>query len=97
MFNIQCLGRLVRDAEISFSKDGKAITRITIAVNESKDKVSYYNFTAFNKTAEILGNYGRKGKMLFIENATLYQNKYENKEGKTVYNKEMIIYSFKLL
>ena len=95
MFRIECLGRLVKEVELSFSKGkGLAIARFTIAINESKDKVVYHNFTAFGKAAEILANHGTKGKMIFIEDATIVNSSYE-KNGEKVYTKDLVVKTFK--
>lgn len=61
------IGNLTRDPETSFSKEGKAITRFSLAVNGRGDKVNYFDFTAFDKTAENIGKFKKKGEPLLVE------------------------------
>lgn len=77
------IGNLTRDPETSFSKDGKAITRFSLAVNGRGDKVNYFDFTAFDKTAENIGKFKKKGEPLLVE-GRLETDSWE-KDGKKQY------------
>jgi single-strand DNA-binding protein len=74
-------GRITRDLELKFSKDGKTYCKFNIAVDNpfKKDSADFINCSAFGKTAEILEKYSGKGKKIGVE-GRLQMNKYE-KDG----------------
>ena len=94
MLRVEILGRLVKDVELSFSKEGKAIAKFTIAVQESKDRASFHNVTMFGKVAETFTTYNKKGDMVFIHDATISNSVYE-KEGQKIYRSDIIGFGFK--
>jgi single-strand DNA-binding protein len=56
-------GRLTRDPELKYGQSGIAFCRFTLAVNRMKkdDPADFIGCTAFGKTAELIGEYLRKG------------------------------------
>ncbi|MCK5780158.1 MAG: single-stranded DNA-binding protein [Psychrilyobacter sp.] len=56
-------GRLVKDPELKYGQSGMAFCRFTLAVNRMKrdDPADFIGCTAFGKTAELIGEYLRKG------------------------------------
>lgn len=61
-------GRLTRDPELKYGQSGSAYCRFTLAVNRvNKDEVDFINCVAFGKTAELVGEYLRKGKMTGLQ------------------------------
>lgn len=94
MLRVEILGRLVKDVEISFSKEGKTIAKFTIAVQEAKDKASFHNVTMFGKVAETFAEFNKKGDMVFIHDATISNSVYE-KEGQKIYRSDIIAFGFK--
>ncbi|MGL5717896.1 single-stranded DNA-binding protein [Cetobacterium sp.] len=94
---VTLIGRLTRDPELKFGQSGKAYTRISIAVKRafSKDETDFINCVAFGKTAEVLGEYVKKGVQIGIT-GELRMNTYEsNGEKRTTY--EVYINSLNLL
>lgn len=81
MNNINLIGRLTANAELKYSKQGKAYCNFSLAVNYNKDETDFINCTAFDKIAENITKYTSKGKNLGIS-GTLRQGKYikDNKE-----------------
>lgn len=72
-------GRLTRDPELKFGQSGKAYSRFSLAVDRmfSKDgDVDFINCVAFGKTAELIGEYLRKGKKAGVT-GKLQMNRYE--------------------
>ena len=94
MIRVELLGRMVKDVEVTFSKEGKAIAKFTLAVNEGKDNTSFHNITMFGKPAETIAEYVKKGQMVFIHDATLRNSSYE-KDGQKVYRTDIIAFGFK--
>lgn len=62
-------GRLTRDPELKYGSSGSAYCRFSLAVNRAfqKDQTDFINCVAFGKTAELIGEYLRKGKMCGVQ------------------------------
>jgi single-strand DNA-binding protein len=69
------LGNLTRDPEVRYTPKGSAVTDLAIAVNrqytldngEKREEVTYVDVTFWGRTAEVAGEYLRKGRPVFIE------------------------------
>lgn len=73
-------GRLTKQPELMKTKDGKKVTFIGLAVQQSKkDKVDFINVTLFDKSAELVTDYCGKGDLISVVGSL---NPYK-KEGKT--------------
>ena len=82
------IGRLARDPELKFGQSGKAYSRFSLAVDRpfSKGEADFINCVAFGKTAELIGEYLRKGRKVAV-NGRLQMNRYEvNGEKRTSYD-----------
>ena len=84
--HVTIVGRLTRDAEISYLPSGVAVAKISIAVNRSRkngdqwvEEVSYFDSAIFGKAAENLKPYLSKGKKIGLE-GHLKQDRWE-KDG----------------
>lgn len=85
-------GNLTRDPEVRYSKDGKPYARVGIAVNRpyAKEKTTdFFTFVAWDKTAEICGNYLKKGSRIIAE-GRLQTNSYE-KDGVKVNTVDIVV------
>lgn len=68
-------GNLTRDPELRYTPAGKAIARITLAINrnwktetgETKEEVTFVEVDAFGRQAEIIGQYMKKGRPFLVE------------------------------
>ena len=94
MNSINMIGRLVSDPTLRYTQSGKAIANITIAVNRKfkKDEADFFECTAWEKTAEIMAEYLRKGDQVGIS-GTLRKESYE-KDGQKRYKTYIIVDSF---
>ena len=82
------IGRLTRDPELKFGQSGKAYSRFSLAVDNpfKKEEPDFINCVAFGKTAELIGEYLRKGKKVAV-NGKLQMNRFEtNGEKRTSYD-----------
>ncbi|MCJ8341988.1 MAG: single-stranded DNA-binding protein [Cetobacterium sp.] len=82
------IGRLTRDPELKFGQSGKAYSRFSLAVDRpfQKGEADFINCVAFGKTAELIGEYLRKGKKVAV-NGRLQMNRFEmNGEKRTSYD-----------
>lgn len=77
------LGIVGRDPEVRFSTNGMPIATFSLATSKkSKDKpdvTQWHNLVAFQKTAELVRDYVKKGSKLYIEGEVQY-SEYE-KDG----------------
>ena len=89
--NVTLTGRLSRDPEILVSK-GHKICNFTLAVNDGygeKQKANFFKCQAWNRQAEILGKYTKKGDLIGIV-GKLIQNRYEDSNGRNVISTEIL-------
>ena len=70
------LGRIVRDAEVK-EKNGKKYCQFSVAVNTyAKDKPvgNFFNLAIFDKYAETIGPYLKKGQQVIVEGYLTQKN-----------------------
>lgn len=68
-------GNLTRDPELRYTPKGTAIAKIGLAINrtwktetgETKEEVTFVDVDAFGRTAEIIGQYLKKGRPILVE------------------------------
>lgn len=86
MNNINLFGRLTKDPEIKTIGENKVVASFTLAVNRNykNDKgeieADFINCTAWNKTAEILTLYVKKGHRLGVT-GRLQVRSYDDEQG----------------
>ena len=69
------LGNLTRDPEVRYTPKGTAVTELGMAVNrvytaengEKREEVTFVDVTFWGRTAEVAGEYLKKGRPVFIE------------------------------
>jgi len=72
---VTLIGNLTRDPEIKYTPKGTAIADIGLAVNrnyttdsgEKREEVTFIDVTLWGRVAEIVGEYCKKGRPLFVE------------------------------
>jgi single-strand DNA-binding protein len=99
------VGNLGNDPETKYSASGSAITNLSIATSESwKDKqtgepvekTEWHRVVGFNRLAEIMGEYLRKGSKVYIE-GQLQTRKWQDKEGNDRYSTEIVARDMQML
>ena len=68
-------GNLTRDPELRYTPKGTAIAKIGLAINrtwksesgENKEEVTFVDVDAFGRTAEVIGQYLKKGRPILME------------------------------
>ena len=88
MNKVIMIGNLTRDPETKVLDSGKMVTNFSIAVNERKDVVDYFNCEAWEKTADLIQNYCKKGHKIAIE-GRIKTKQYE-KDGEKRYTTYII-------
>jgi len=72
---VMLIGNLTRDPEIKYTPKGTAIADIGLAVNrnyttesgEKREETTFVDVTLWGRVAEIVGEYCKKGRPLFVE------------------------------
>ncbi len=71
---VMLMGNLTRDPEIRYTPKGQAVTDIGLAINrrykvenEMREEVTFVDVTFWGKSAEIIGQYMKKGRPLYVE------------------------------
>ncbi|HEX4854867.1 single-stranded DNA-binding protein [Arenimonas sp.] len=98
------VGNLGNDPEVRYSQSGSAITTISVATTESwKDKngeqqerTEWHRVKAFGRLAEIMGEYLKKGRQVYIE-GSLRTEKYTDKNGVEKYATDIIADEMQML
>lgn len=92
MNNIVLIGRITKDPELKYTNNGKGNTRFTLAVQRNKDETDFINCVAWEKTAENIAEYFKKGSQIAVQGA-IRTGSYE-KDGRTVYTTDVWVYKF---
>ena len=69
------VGKLGKDAEMKHTQSGKPYCSVGLATEtkyKGERKTSWHNLIAWDKTAELLVEYGRKGCECYVEGAISY-------------------------
>lgn len=92
------MGRLTSDPEIRNTANGVSVVSFTLAVDRKYKKdgdeqtADFIRCIAFNKTAEFINKYGKKGTKFVIE-GHIQTGNYTDKDGKKVYTTDVIVES----
>ena len=79
------VGRLVKNIELRFTQNGKAVTDFNLAVARDKDNTDFIRVQSWGKSAEALANYTKKGDMIGVRGALRHET-YEDKDGNKRYS-----------
>ena len=99
------VGNLGRDPEIKYTASGAAIANITIATSESwndkqsgekVEKTEWHRVVAFQRLAEIMGEYLKKGSQVYIE-GKLQTRKWQDQNGQDRYSTEVVASDMQML
>jgi len=93
------MGHLTRDPEVRYTPSNVAVATFSLAVNSSigrdadgnlKTETLFIDVTAFNKAAETIGQYCKKGSPLLIE-GRLRLRTWEDKQNGTKHSKHEVL------
>jgi len=98
------IGRLGKDPEVKYLPSGAPVAKFTLATDESfKDRTGeqqkhteWHNIVAWNKLAEICGEYLTKGKQVYIE-GSIRSRQYEDQAGNKRTSYEIVARSMQML
>jgi single-strand DNA-binding protein len=101
---VTLVGNLGRDPEIRYLPSGDAVANITIATSskyKGKDgnmveETEWHRVTFFGKLAEIVGQYLKKGRPVYVEGA-IKTRKYTDKDGVEKYATDIVAREMQML
>jgi len=95
---VQLTGRLGKDPEVRHTPQGNVVTQFTVASNrrwrtadgQDNTDTEWFNVVAWNKLAEICGDYLRKGSRVYIEGRLQTRSWDDQESGQKRYKTEVI-------
>ena len=102
---VMLMGNLTRDPEIKYTPKGTAIANFGIAINrvftpeggEKREEVTFIDLEAWGRTAEVIGEYFKKGKPIFIEGRLKLDSWDDKTTGKKMSKLRVVVESFEFL
>jgi single-strand DNA-binding protein len=102
---VMLIGNLGKDPEVRFMPNGSAVANLSIATSESwkdkqtgeqKEKTEWHRLVAYQRLAEIIGEYTKKGSKIYVE-GKLQTRKWQNEQGHDQYTTEIVINEIEML
>lgn len=97
------IGNCGDDPEVKYTGNGAAVANVNIAVNESwlkdgerQQRVEWVPLVLWGKSAEIAGQYLRKGSKVYVE-GRLQTRSWEDQQGQKRYKTEVVVNDFQML
>ena len=93
-------GNLTRDPELRALPSGQQVATFGLATNRSfrnkegqqQEQTEFHNIVAFGRTAEVMGQYLKKGRPVFVEGRI--QTRSWEAEGQKKYRTEIVVDNF---
>jgi single-strand DNA-binding protein len=98
------IGNLTKDVELRNTPSGKTVGSVTIATNEQTTdsagnkikQATFHNLVIWNKAAEIIAQYCKKGSKLYVE-GKIVNRSYDAPDGTKRYVSEVLVKEFEFL
>jgi len=95
-------GNLTRDPELKALPGGSQVANFGIATNRSfkgkdgqrQETTEFHNLVAFGRTAEVIAQYFKKGRPIFVEGRITTRSWDDKETGKKNYRTEIVIENF---
>ena len=99
------LGNVGKDPEIRSTPGGTMVANLTLATSDRQkdaqgnwqDRTEWHNLVAFQRTAEIIRDYVKKGSKLYVEGKIQTRSWDDKESGQKRYRTEIIINDISLL
>lgn len=97
MNQVLLIGRLTKDPELKYSQSGKAFCKFSLAVTReyNRDEADFINCVAWDKRAETIAEYLRKGKRIALQGRLSVRSYEQN--GETKWITEVIVDKFEFV
>ena len=102
---VTLIGNLGQDPDIRFTQNQKQVANVSIATSESwtdkntgqkQEKTEWHRVVFFDRLAEIVGQYLKKGSKVYIE-GKLQTRKWQNQQGVDQYTTEIVANEMQML
>ena len=99
------IGNLGADPEVRYTPSGSAVATVNIATSdtwkdkqtgEAQERTEWHRVVFFNRLAEIVGEYLRKGSKVFVE-GRLQTRKWQDQSGQDRYTTEIVAGEMQML
>jgi single-strand DNA-binding protein len=98
-------GNLTRDPALRYTPKGTAIAEIGLAINrkwksetgEAKEEVTFVDVAAYGRTAEVIGQYLKKGRPIMIEGRLKFDQWDDKQTGQKRSKLRVVCESFEFL
>jgi single-strand DNA-binding protein len=98
------IGRVGKDPEVKHLDNGKCVVKFSVATTEKytdksgekKETTEWHNCCAWDKLAEIIEKYVKKGMLIYVSGKIQYRE-YENKEGSKICATNILVSDMKML
>jgi single-strand DNA-binding protein len=99
------LGNVGKDPEVKFLPSGLPVANLTLATSdrfkdtagEWQDRTEWHNLTAYQRVAEIIRDYVKKGSKLYVEGRIQTRSWDDKASGQKKYRTEVIVNDIVLL
>ena len=99
------IGNLGKDPEVKYTPSGTAVAKFSLATNERfkdkagewQDRTEWHNIVAVQRTAEIAGEYLKKGRSVYIEGRIQTRSWDDKTSGQKKYMTEIVANDLVLL
>ena len=101
---VMLIGNLGAEPEVKNTQTGKQFVSLSLATTErykdasgdTQETTTWHKVVAWNRLADICGQYLHKGSKVYIE-GKIQTRKYQDKEGKDCYSTEIVASEMKML
>ena len=99
------VGNLGNDPDVKYTADGRAIANISLATTDSwkdkntgeqQDRTEWHRVVFFNRLAEIVSEYLKKGAQVYVE-GRLQTSKWQDQSGADRYTTEIVASEMQML
>ncbi len=99
------VGHLGKDPEVKYTPQGTPVAKFSLATNESfkgkdgnwQERTEWHSIVAWQRTAEVIGEYCKKGSQIYIE-GRLKTDSWDDKEtGQKKYRTDVVVENMVLL
>lgn len=99
------IGNLGKDPEVKYTPSGLPVAQFSLATNERykdksgewQDRTEWHNIVAWQRLAEIVGEYVKKGSKLYIEGRLQTRSWEDKQSGEKKYKTEIVAQDLVLL
>jgi single-strand DNA-binding protein len=94
---VEIIGNVGRDPEMRYTATGRAVTNFSVAVNrtsnvegERREETEWFRCSAWEKQAELISNYLRKGSKVYLEGRQSTRS-WDGQDGQKHYSTDLVV------